>query len=87
MKRYFVYSTYYKHDCGGSSASGYIITDGCHPSKRSIMNHHRIPSNYLNVVTISELKSAQDISDFLEVKVSDVVNYPLNPNQFNDFDF
>lgn len=76
MKRYFIYTFYYSHSYGGSSGTGYVITNGCFPSKRYVLTKNRIPSNCLNVCAISEVKSAQDITDFLGMEVKDVVNLP-----------
>lgn len=77
-KRYFIYTFYQSDSRGGCSGAGYAITDGCFPSRASILNINRLASNQLNACSISEVKSAQDISDFLERKVSDRVNYPFS---------
>ncbi len=77
-KRYFIYTFYHSDSRGGSSGAGYAITEGCFPSKTSILNINRIASNQLNACSISEVKSSQDISDFLERKVYDRINYPFS---------
>lgn len=85
-KRYFIYTFYHSDSRGGSSGAGYVITEGCFPSKTSILNMNRIASNQLNACSVSEVKSAQDISDFLERKVSDRVNYPPRFGVETDFE-
>ena len=85
-KRYFIVTTYYKGSHGGSSGSHYAITDGSYPSKRVISNYYRIPSNDLNMISVSEVKSVKDITDFFEYSsdfVKDEINYPWKPSDDN----
>lgn len=76
-KRYFVFSCYHKGRHGGSSGTHYVITDGCFPSKRNLLSYFWIPSNDLSISMICEVKSVNDIQEFLERTVVDEVNYPL----------
>ena len=73
MKRYFIYTFYhYRNNWGGSSGNGYQITDGSFPSKRQIMNKHEIPTNIMSVVSVSEVKSKQDIADFFSKELNEI---------------
>lgn len=85
MKRYFIYSTSYKHSLGGISAHGHIITNGEYPSRLSVMRHHRIPSNAINTCVVTEVKSVQDIKDYFDLKekeIKDESNYPFKSSEF-----
>jgi len=84
MKRYFIYSFFQTYNNGGKSTVSIAITDGCFPSKRALMLRHKIYRNQLYCCSISEVKSVQDLSDFLGKEIEDKVNYPFESKPSDD---
>ncbi len=62
-KRYFILSFMVPDRRSGTIP---IITDGTMPTRNSIMKWRQIPTNALSVMSLSEVKSIDDLRTFFE---------------------